>query len=94
MNEKLIEKKLREKVKSLKGIAIKFFSPWLTGIPDRMILVPKGRIWFVEIKTTGKKPSPTQEKRIEMLQKLGFKTVVIDDQVSLNNFLEEIQNGI
>lgn len=91
MNEKLIEKKLREKVKSLGGLALKFPSPYHRGIPDRIVLMPEGKISFVEIKTTGKKPFGLQRKAIEMLRGLGFKAVVIDDQLSLDNFLEDIQ---
>lgn len=91
MNEKLIEKKLREAVKNMGGIALKFSSPYHTGVPDRLVLMPEGKVSFAEIKTTGKKPTPLQAKNIEMLRGLGFKAEVIDDQESLDRFLEEIQ---
>ena len=90
MNEKLIEKKLREAVKKLGGIAVKFFVLSFTGFPDRIVLMPGGKIWFVETKSTGKKPTPRQLIVHGMLTKLGFTVVVIDDQVSLDKFLKLI----
>lgn len=94
MNEKLIEKKLREAVRKLGGIALKLFCPSFTGLPDRLILMPGGHASFAEIKTTGKKPTPRQNWVLGMLSKLGFLAVVIDDQISLDKFLKTIQNDL
>lgn len=91
MNEKLIERKLREGVKALGGLALKFSSPYHRGIPDRIVLMPGGRISFAEIKTTGKKPTLLQEKAITELRVMGFKAEVIDSQETLNNFLKEVK---
>lgn len=91
MNEKLIERKLREGVKALGGLALKFSSPYHRGIPDRIVLMPGGQTFFVELKTTGKKPTELQKKALTELRSLGFKADVIDSQESLNNFLEEIK---
>lgn len=91
MNEKLIEKKLREGVKYSGGIALKFSSPYHRGIPDRIVLMPEGRAYFVELKTTGKKPTLLQEKALRELRELGFDARVIDSQESLNEFLEDLK---
>lgn len=80
MNEKLIERKLYKKVKDLGGLAIKFFSPWFTGMPDRIVLMPAGRIWFVEIKTTGKPLKPRQAIVRKLLLKLGFEVYLLDTE--------------
>lgn len=40
ISEKLIERKLRDGVKALGGIALKFTSPYHRGIPDRVVLMP------------------------------------------------------
>ena len=90
MNEKLIERKLRESVKKLGGLALKFSSPYHRGMPDRIILIPGNRIAFAELKTTGKKPTELQKKAIAELQAMGFKAEVIDSQDGLNKFLEKI----
>lgn len=91
MNEKLIERKLREGVKALGGLALKFSSPYHRGIPDRIVLMPGGRISFAEIKTTGKKPTLLQEKAITELRVMGFKAEVVDSQETLNKFLKEVE---
>jgi len=90
MNEKLIEKKLRELVKKLGGIALKFFCMSFTGMPDRIVLMPGGRIWFVELKSTGMKPTPRQAIVHAFLRKLGFEVWVIDTQEGLTEFEKRI----
>lgn len=90
MNEKIIERKLREAVKSRGGLALKWASPFYTGMPDRIVFMPGGKIFFAEIKSTGKKLSPNQQVRIRELQQLGFDVSVLDDQLPLDNFLKKI----
>ena len=48
MREKTIEKKLISETKAIGGIAPKLVSPGFDGMPDRMVLLPGGRIGFVE----------------------------------------------
>jgi hypothetical protein len=91
MNEKLIEKKLRLEVKKLGGKALKFVSPGYDGVTDRIVLMPGGRIWFREIKTTGKKLTPLQQVFIADVTALGFDADVIDDEVTLSEFLKSIR---
>ena len=55
MREKHIEQKLTSKVNAMGGMAIKFTSPGLDGLPDRLILLPGGMVAFVEVKATGEK---------------------------------------
>lgn len=90
MNEKLIERKLREGVKRKGGIALKLYSAYHTGLPDRLILMPEGRASFAELKTTGKKPTPLQEKAISELREMGFMAEVIDTQEKLDRFIDEL----
>lgn len=90
MGEKQIEKKLRVEVGRLNGVAVKLQSQYYTGLPDRMILMPGGRIRFAEIKTTGKKPTPRQKIVHQELRSLGFQVDVIDSEVGLQRFLEEL----
>lgn len=77
-SEKLLEKKLREGVKKQGGIALKFHCLSFTGMPDRMVLMPEGKIFFVELKSEGKKPSARQEIVHKLLRDLGFSVFVID----------------
>lgn len=94
MNEKLIEKKLREAVRKMGGIALKFASQSYCGMPDRIILMPGGKTSFAEIKTTGKKATPLQAKNLELLNVMGYDARLIDDKVSLDKLLNDLENEI
>ena len=59
-SEKVLERKLVEKIKKLGGHAYKFVSPNQRGVPDRLCVLPHGITIFVELKTTGKKPTKLQ----------------------------------
>lgn len=93
-NEKILERKLREQVSRRGGWAVKFWSVNLTGFPDRIVLMPPGRISFVELKSEGKKPSPRQLVVHGQLRKLGFVVYVIDTEHKLQEFLKNIDNAI
>lgn len=90
MNEKLIEKKLKQGVERIGGKALKFTSPFYTGMPDRLVLLPGGKVKWAEIKTTGKDLSPVQDVRKAELEALGFEVAVIDDQQTLTHFLNNL----
>jgi hypothetical protein len=91
MREKQIEAKLTEVAKMLGGLAPKFVSPGYDGMPDRIVLLPGGRMAFVEVKAPGKVPRPLQEARHRMLRKLGFKVYVLDDARQIGGILDEIR---
>ena len=90
MRETRIERKLRVGVKQQGGKALKFVSPGWRGAPDRILLLPGGRLWFVELKAPGKKPTPLQQKRLRDLVELGFNVKVISNLDELERFLNEI----
>jgi hypothetical protein len=92
-SEKLIEKRLRSEVKKLGGLAIKFYNPFFGGLPDRIVLLPGGFVRFVELKSTGKKPTKLQYRAIRILECLGFTVVVIDSIEMLNSFLKGLPNA-
>jgi hypothetical protein len=78
MREKTIEIKLKNTVKSMGGIALKLISPGFDGVPDRLVLLPHGKLAFIELKAPGKGPLPLQEKRKKQLEALGFSVFCID----------------
>lgn len=90
-SEKLLEKTLREKIKALGGIALKFHCLSFTGFPDRVVLLPFGKIYFVELKSEGKKPTKIQLAVHKILQDLGFSVWVVDTKGVLFNFLVSIE---
>lgn len=88
MDEKTIEKFLRDKVKEAGGEAYKFVSPGHIGVPDRLVIFPGGRIAFVELKAPGKKPRPNQIVQIERLRRLGADVEVVDSKESCLEFIK------
>ena len=89
-SEKLIERKLVDAVKAKGGICVKFYSAYQRGVPDRIVLMPQGRVYFVELKSTGKKPTKLQELFIGKLRSLGFIVEVIDTIERLTEFVNRI----
>lgn len=78
MLERTIELKFVKEVKKNGGIALKLVCPGFIGMPDRLVLMPHGKMFFAEMKAPGQKPRPVQVKRHEMLRNLGFKVYVVD----------------
>lgn len=76
--EKDIEAYLVRRVKEAGGIAYKFTSPQRRSVPDRLLLLPAGRICFVECKRPGAKPTPAQLREHERIRALGFTVEVVD----------------
>lgn len=92
MREKTIEQKFTAAVRAAGGLALKFASPGFDGVPDRIALLPGGRMAFVEVKAPGKKPRPLQEARHRLLRQLGFKVYVLDDVGQIGGIIDEIQS--
>ena len=92
MKEKMIEQKFTAAVKNAGGLALKFTSPGFDGVPDRLALLPGGRMAFVEVKAPGKKPRPLQLARHRTLRRLGFKVYVLDDEEQIGGMIDEIKN--
>lgn len=70
-NEKDTEAFLRDEVKARGGRSYKWVSPGCAGVPDRIVILPNGRIFFVELKSEGKTSSAQQRKRQAELRALG-----------------------
>ncbi len=91
MREKSIEQKLVKAVKAAGGVCPKLVCPGFDGMPDRMVLLPDGRLGFVEVKAPSKKPRPLQTARHELLTALGFKVYVLDRPEQIGGILNGIQ---
>lgn len=92
MREKEIEKKLSFEAKKRGGLAVKFVSPGFDGMPDRILLMPEGKMAFVEVKAPGKHPRPLQMARHKLLRSLGFLVFVLDDESQIGGILDAVQS--
>jgi hypothetical protein len=86
MLEKDIERALVKRVKELGGIANKFVSPANRSVPDRLVILPGGRIIFVELKAPGKRPTDNQARDHERRRALGCDVRVIDNLEDVKEF--------
>lgn len=93
MGESKVERKLVTEVKKRGGLAAKFVSPGLDGVPDRLVLFPGGRAAFVELKAPGKTMRPLQVLRAKQLTALGFRVYCVDRPEQIGGVLNEIQTA-
>ena len=91
MREKVVEQALIRAVRKRGGICPKWVSPGLDDVPDRIVLLPEGRIGFVELKAPGGRPRPLQTARLCLLRDLGYKSYVCDSDALIEGILNEIQ---
>lgn len=88
MREREVEQKLVAAVRKMGGLAPKFVSPGLDGVPDRLILLPDVRFAFAELKAPGEDLRPLQRRRKRQLEKLGFQVFVIDHPDQIESVLD------
>lgn len=91
MREKYIEQRLVSEVKKHGGLCLKLASTGLDGIPDRMVLMSKGKIAFVELKAPKQKPRKLQLVRIKRLKEMGFSVYVLDNVEDIGGVIDDIQ---
>lgn len=88
-SEKLIERTLVNAVQQAGGLCIKLLTHLFIGLPDRLVLLPGGKLFFVELKTTGLKPRKIQEVVHNKLRALGFYVLVIDSTAIAKSIVDE-----
>lgn len=88
MLERKLEMKFIKAINEMGGIAMKFTSPGMAGVPDRVVLLPDGKVFFAELKQPGETLRPLQIKRKRDFENLGQSVEVID---SLERIQEVVQ---
>lgn len=71
MRERDIERYFVKRVEALGGVAYKFSSPSHRGVADRVVCLPGGRVWFVELKAPAGRLSPLQRVFASDMAALG-----------------------
>ena len=90
MRERDLERYTTMVITSYGGLALKFISPGYAGVPDRLVLLPGGKMCFMELKAPGRKPRPLQVRRIEQLRALGFKVYVVDGKEEIGGIINAL----
>lgn len=80
MRESEIEKAVCDYAKDkYDALCLKLTSPSRRGVPDRLVLFPGGKTFFVEFKAPGKVPTSSQMREHDRIRALGFRVFVVDD---------------
>ena len=88
--EKQLEKYLRLRIEERKGVCMKFVSPCQDGVPDRTVIMPGGRVYFVELKTQTGTLSRIQKYQLKRLIDLGQICSVIYGKEGVKAFLRDL----
>lgn len=94
MLEKDLEKQLVKHVEKAGGLCWKFTSPGTVGVPDRVCILPGGKVVFVEMKQQFGRLANIQKYRLEQLQARGCDARVVKGEKQLKEFLEELKHAI
>lgn len=90
MRESTLERRLVKEVEGIGGLAIKWAAPGHRGVPDRVVVLPGGRVAFVEMKAPGGQPRPLQRKWHKTLRGLGHTVAVIDSLEGIDSFVKDV----
>lgn len=93
MKESEIEARLVRMVRGLGGLCLKFVSPGCAGVPDRIIILPGGRVVFVELKTEYGQLRNLQRYYIDELRERGADVRVLKGLDQVNDFIAEVKAG-
>jgi len=88
--EKEIERKMCRLIKKHGGLSYKFASPGNPGVPDRIVILPRGRVFFVELKAEDGKPTDLQSWHIDRLCSVGANARLIRGWDAAKAFVDEV----
>jgi hypothetical protein len=91
--ERDIEAYLVKRVKAIGGHAYKFVSPSNRGVADRLVVLPGGVVWFVEVKAEGGRLSPLQTLFIEQMKRLEQNVTVLWNKEEVDAFIATVSRG-
>lgn len=86
-----MEAYLVRRVQALGGWAPKFVPLHQTGFPDRVVIMPSGRVAFVEVKRPGGRLTPAQKINLERLRRLNVPALVVYCQEDVDKALEGLK---
>lgn len=89
MRESRVEAMLVRAVKKAGGVCWKLPANLYRGIPDRMVLLPGARVYFVEVKADTGRVSPHQTRLVKFLHQLGFHSYIITGPIQMQEFIHD-----
>ena len=89
MLEKQIEAYLVKRVKALGGVAYKFVSPAHRGVADRIVCLPDGKTWFIELKAEGGRLSPLQQVFADEMARMNQNYCVLWSKEDVDTWIQQ-----
>lgn len=89
--ENKIEQYLRRKAEENGFLCLKFTSPSLSGVPDR-VLIGKGLTFFVETKKANGKTQEIQNAVIDQFRKCGAVVYIIDSTDTVDKLFDSLNH--
>ena len=90
MRESAVERRLTEMLRKRGALCLKFVSPGNPGVPDRIVLLPGGRVIFAELKAQDGRTGALQERQIARMRGLGADVRVLKGVEQVRGFVEEV----
>lgn len=91
VSEKVIEQYLVATAKQNGLLCLKYSNPNQSGYPDRLLVLPSGRVIWVELKSRGRKPTKLQQLRHARLAGMGHQVYVIDNKADIDKLINSIE---
>lgn len=93
MRESKIEEYLKNEVGKYSGLCLKFTSS-VSGVPDRIVILPENRVYFVELKQEKGQLSKLQKYMHRQFEKRGVPVYVPYSKSDVDKFINEVvKNG-
>jgi hypothetical protein len=93
IKERIIEKYFKRQAEKMGALVVKFVSPGMSGVPDR-VMIYKGVIWFVELKRPGYNLEPLQEWIHKLFKSHGAKVITLDTKEDVDEFIGTIKSTV
>ena len=89
--EQSVELYLKDEVEARGGRCVKLL-PWVQGgLPDRLVLLPGGRVWFIETKAPGVTAlRPLQRRWRRILLDLGMNYRILNTRQAVGLWLKNV----
>lgn len=87
MRESKIESYLVERVKAMGGVVRKARWLGIRGAPDRLVMLPDRRGFWVELKAPGKQAEPHQHREHERMRAMGQQVEVVNSMERVDEVL-------
>lgn len=90
MTESQIEARMARMIRERGGLCYKWVSPGAAGVPDRIVVTPKGQTIYIELKTEVGRLQRIQQWQIGELRARGADVRVLHGWEQVRAFVDEV----